>query len=186
MKFVPHTGGYQKQIVTYQKMKEHIVFEIQKKFDFGASDIAGAIRDLEEFDFEDVKPERERSLLVDADDKAFEQATFDMEFKSEKQQFDKRKRAYEENKKKAFAWIFHTYCTKEMQVRLKEHPDFEGIIYNDPIELLKEIQIAMNQPMRAQYHPVTHMESLKRFLLCLLYTSPSPRDQRGSRMPSSA
>ena len=25
-----------------------------------------------------------------------------------------------------------------------------------------------------------------RFLCCLLYTSPSPRDQRGSRMPSSA
>ena len=24
------------------------------------------------------------------------------------------------------------------------------------------------------------------FLFCLLYTSPSPRDQRGSRMPSSA
>ena len=24
------------------------------------------------------------------------------------------------------------------------------------------------------------------FLICLLYTSPSPRDQRGSRMPSSA
>ena len=26
----------------------------------------------------------------------------------------------------------------------------------------------------------------KRVLSCLLYTSPSPRDQRGSRMPSSA
>ena len=26
----------------------------------------------------------------------------------------------------------------------------------------------------------------KVFLICLLYTSPSPRDQRGSRMPSSA
>ena len=26
----------------------------------------------------------------------------------------------------------------------------------------------------------------KDFLVCLLYTSPSPRDQRGSRMPSSA
>ena len=24
------------------------------------------------------------------------------------------------------------------------------------------------------------------YLICLLYTSPSPRDQRGSRMPSSA
>ena len=26
----------------------------------------------------------------------------------------------------------------------------------------------------------------RRFCACLLYTSPSPRDQRGSRMPSSA
>ena len=29
-------------------------------------------------------------------------------------------------------------------------------------------------------------ESAKRRIPCLLYTSPSPRDQRGSRMPSSA
>ena len=31
----------------------------------------------------------------------------------------------------------------------------------------------------------THFE-LEKFKGCLLYTSPSPRDQRGSRMPSSA
>ena len=30
------------------------------------------------------------------------------------------------------------------------------------------------------------LEFLKRKWTCLLYTSPSPRDQRGSRMPSSA
>ena len=29
-------------------------------------------------------------------------------------------------------------------------------------------------------------DRLVRLLICLLYTSPSPRDQRGSRMPSSA
>ena len=28
--------------------------------------------------------------------------------------------------------------------------------------------------------------SIKQYGVCLLYTSPSPRDQRGSRMPSSA
>ena len=28
--------------------------------------------------------------------------------------------------------------------------------------------------------------SRDRYITCLLYTSPSPRDQRGSRMPSSA
>ena len=33
---------------------------------------------------------------------------------------------------------------------------------------------------------VIWLRTAKRFLNCLLYTSPSPRDQRGSRMPSSA
>ena len=30
------------------------------------------------------------------------------------------------------------------------------------------------------------LNALPNYLVCLLYTSPSPRDQRGSRMPSSA
>ena len=29
-------------------------------------------------------------------------------------------------------------------------------------------------------------DMMEQFVICLLYTSPSPRDQRGSRMPSSA
>ena len=33
---------------------------------------------------------------------------------------------------------------------------------------------------------ITHIGEYKYLLDCLLYTSPSPRDQRGSRMPSSA
>ena len=33
---------------------------------------------------------------------------------------------------------------------------------------------------------ITDETVLKKNSICLLYTSPSPRDQRGSRMPSSA
>ena len=33
---------------------------------------------------------------------------------------------------------------------------------------------------------ITKPELIKEIHACLLYTSPSPRDQRGSRMPSSA
>ena len=33
---------------------------------------------------------------------------------------------------------------------------------------------------------VANQMAKMRFMFCLLYTSPSPRDQRGSRMPSSA
>ena len=36
----------------------------------------------------------------------------------------------------------------------------------------------------AELRPVA--EGVKKLQACLLYTSPSPRDQRGSRMPSSA
>ena len=34
--------------------------------------------------------------------------------------------------------------------------------------------------------PGTASDASKKIYTCLLYTSPSPRDQRGSRMPSSA
>ena len=39
-----------------------------------------------------------------------------------------------------------------------------------------------------EFHRVAKLKSgeIQDFLSCLLYTSPSPRDQRGSRMPSSA
>ena len=40
--------------------------------------------------------------------------------------------------------------------------------------------------MAEQEKPVRRRVALKLIKGCLLYTSPSPRDQRGSRMPSSA
>ena len=35
-------------------------------------------------------------------------------------------------------------------------------------------------------NPARASNSVSRYMLCLLYTSPSPRDKRQSRMPSSA
>ena len=48
--------------------------------------------------------------------------------------------------------------------------------------------MAAGLPTRVMEEP-THHPKFSHFLqryYCLLYTSPSPRDQRGSRMPSSA
>ena len=60
---------------------------------------------------------------------------------------------------------------------------------NDTINLLK----TYNNLALIYFHQVEYQEALKYFSkclafyeACLLYTSPSPRDQRGSRMPSSA
>ena len=43
--------------------------------------------------------------------------------------------------------------------------------------LLKDIKLEAAEDLPLRVH---------HFMTCLLYTSPSPRDQRGSRMPSSA
>ena len=50
------------------------------------------------------------------------------------------------------------------------------------VKRLLDTQLASNKPEdKVQYGVATHA-----VYTCLLYTSPSPRDQRGSRMPSSA
>ena len=55
----------------------------------------------------------------------------------------------------------------------KQNPFGEPILLDD---MRKNIKYAVGQPCPAIQNDAG----------CLLYTSPSPRDQRGSRMPSSA
>ena len=165
MKFMPLGESGNKSGVTFTKVRDHLMFEIQKKFDKYGSDIAESIRTGSEIDLLAYKPNRRRSTEVNEQDRLFEQSTLDMEYKSELEKYKKREEVFEENKKKAFAWIFHSYCSKEMQTRLKENSNFESAIFNDPSKLLSKIQLAMNQPRRGQFPFVMFFESWKRFVL---------------------
>ena len=51
-------------------------------------------------------------------------------------------------------------------------------------EGLTKVVSALPISMRANFSDMK--EEMTKNIICLLYTSPSPRDQRGSRMPSSA
>ena len=51
-------------------------------------------------------------------------------------------------------------------------------------DLCKQFKDVKNRPTRETY--LNNSGDTDPFNYCLLYTSPSPRDQRGSRMPSSA
>ena len=60
-------------------------------------------------------------------------------------------------------------------------------------EVLSELLITDNEEIKAQYPDEIDDTGIRKGAIihygsrsCLLYTSPSPRDQRGSRMPSSA
>ena len=57
---------------------------------------------------------------------------------------------------KAYVLIFNNYCTRAMQSRIEEHPEFEMKIEDDPIELLDVIKTLTHDTVRAQY-PIASM-----------------------------
>ena len=72
-----------------------------------------------------------------------------------------------------------------------------GILYTDPIEINQSTTIRTRSFLqgfrsseivnKTYFYQVNHDFPIMSLVTdCLLYTSPSPRDQRGSRMPSSA
>ena len=56
-----------------------------------------------------------------------------------------------------------------------------GILSSDDVKYFQSLS-----EIRNQFAHNIDCDSFEQFKSCLLYTSPSPRDQRGSRMPSSA
>jgi len=66
---------------------------------------------------------------------------------------------------KGYMLIFSKNCTKIMQSRFEEHPEFNTNIDGNPFSLLKVIQTLMHKPFWVQYPYVTMTDSLG----CLTY-----------------
>ena len=130
-------------------MKDHIISYVQRTYRHG-QDIAISLRELKKRDLTSEEPTRKISSKT-GDNKNLEQDGFDMRYQAEIKQFLDRQSELEENLMKAYALIFGTYCSKAIQSRVEEHPDFETTIRDDPIELLKTINMLMDDTVRAKY-----------------------------------
>ena len=62
--------------------------------------------------------------------------------------------------KKAFVYIYESFCTKEMQIAIKELPNHQREIQNEPLMLLEEVKALMHTLIRAQYPFMSLTESL--------------------------
>jgi hypothetical protein len=153
MKFAPHGIGKERQTVTYQTVKEYIIQLVQKTYKNG-KDVADSLRKMEKIDMTKNMPIRKLSQDTGAD-KILEQEGFDMLFKAEINIYTKRKHEFEDNMNKTYSLIYLQHCNKTIQDRITGHPKFESKIENDPIELLKAIEILIKDPVRARYpyHP---------------------------------
>jgi hypothetical protein len=61
MKFFPHGIGRDKQAVTYDTVRDHIVQYVQKTYEHG-QDIAVSLRDLTKKELSSLTPERGQSI----------------------------------------------------------------------------------------------------------------------------
>jgi hypothetical protein len=163
MKFFPHKIGRDWQAVSYDTVKDHIVQYVQKTYRNG-QDAAVSIRNLVVIDLTPHEPTRGTSRDVDATANLKAQAGMDIMYQATLKRYLKRKDTLEQNLKKAYALIFSTYCNKIMQNWVEEHPEFETIIRDDPIELLNKIKVLMHDPIRAKYPFASLTKAISRML----------------------
>jgi hypothetical protein len=88
----------------------------------------------------------------------------DIIYQAELERYLDRKDTLEQNLTKAYALIFSNFCNKKMQNRIEEHPDYETLIQDDPIELLNKTKMLMHDPIRAKYPYASLTEAMSRML----------------------
>ena len=160
--FAPKTQGQNTKYASFASVKEKIVQEAQKKYKYG-SDVAKSLKDEKLVDLSKDKPQMKMPSKTDADEKKVEQRMFEIDYQEEVSRYLDRKTHLEENMKKAYTEIFTKYCTKTMQQRLEEHPDF-STFEDDPIKTMEIIRNTTHDTVRAQYPMVSIVDALARWI----------------------
>ena len=81
------------------------------------------------------------------------------------------------------------YCVSDQKKRTPKNSDIGGhhlAFYVEDIHQAIEYLQSKNVKIQGDVNFIDKGAAAGSYWVCLLYTSPSPRDQRGSRMPSSA
>ena len=86
---------------------------LQQNLTSGGSNIVESIR--KDKICRPVAPERKESQEIDSAKKAFDQQTLDKEYDARLKNYIRMDMDFDENWKKTFAYIYESFCTKEMQ-----------------------------------------------------------------------
>ena len=131
--------GSSKNASDYIEITKHLIAHIKKEHQYG-QDIGTALEKKEEMDFSAMGPK----LVVHAAQENVAEAEIarrnkqaEMEFQSEHDAFVTRKKKYQENRGKAYAFLW-SHCSKAMQQKIQSRSNYETI-ENNPIELLRAI-----------------------------------------------
>jgi hypothetical protein len=163
MKFAPYSNNKDQNRTTFATVKDYIIQEVQKNMKHG-QDMAESLPKMEMIDLDLKKLIRKVSTANNAGVKQLEQDGFDLEYKAKLNKFLERKDCLEQDEIKKYILIMSEHCTKTMQDRVKEHPDFKIKIQDDPIELLRAINVLMHVPVRGRYPFAALIDVLMRLI----------------------
>jgi hypothetical protein len=161
-KFAPHTHG-NTTYATYSTVKDVIITYMKKHYKTGL-DIAKSIKEGDIIDMTIKHPTHEISTETEDADREMEQKGFDIKYQEELGGYMDKLETFEQELAQVYALIFGSYCTKTMQQRIEEHPDFEKKIENNPVELLKAVQTLTNDPVRARYPYASMHDALTKLI----------------------
>ena len=144
---------------TYEAVKEEIILKIQADSKDGGFDVAMSLKQMEVVDLSSERPVMQASTLTDATAKALEQSAFRIDYTKASELHQQRIEDLRKGLKSAYAIIYKEYCTPALRDQLQKEPDFATAIENNPIALLKAIQVLSQTSSRAQYPMVALTES---------------------------
>ena len=158
-KFSTHGFGKKsQQKATYNQVLDALCTEIVRNYDDG---------DLIEETLRTEKlatlqmPTKKISQQEDATAKLAEQDAYDEIYKAQIRTFVQREVDLDRNVKRVYGLIFGEYCTNGMQIKLKQSANFDTVIRNNPIELLKKIKNIMNNPTDKCYDFISLAAAMK-------------------------
>ena len=132
--------GSAKQTSDYETTTtEYLINYIVKTFEYG-NNIGQALRELEYPNPDSWRPTMQQSTHpgndpTDEAQRAFKNKQFEIKFKSEFDDFHIRRQTLDNNKPKAYAFLWE-HCTKGMKNKIESHTNY-ATIQQDPIKLLK-------------------------------------------------
>ena len=142
-----------------------------------ADDIIDSVRDLSLLDLDVLRPVLEVSTATLRADRDIENERFKEAYKYDLKKWDQRVDALANNKRKLHAKILK-FCSETMEEKLERDPEFEGILYRDPIELLKKIKKYMTTSEETDWEFFGLWEALTKLVTCRQGGSETPNEFR--------
>ena len=145
-------GGY-----TFEKIRDAIILKIQKEFQASRYIVSSLRNKVKQGP---AMPDRTISTNADANLAAIEQETFNRRYEAQLAYHFQAEAKFENNWEKAYGLVFDNFCSRDMQLAVKELPDFEARVRDNPLELIKEAEKLTHVPKKATYPTLALVETL--------------------------